>query len=232
MTAAGRRGGAARRPPIEPPLRIEGLPAAPDGAAVLVRAGGRTLGRVDVAAVAALGLCVGGVLERAGCVALEAALRRRAAFDAGARLLARRARTRLGLERRLREDFGEEAAAAAVTRLAAYLDDRRFARDWVEARLRQRPWGPTALEAGLRREGVPPALAREEVARAAPIEAEAELAVRAARERVGRMGVAAPERLRARLWGYLSRRGFSGAAIAAALRQVLDDPRPMGPRPW
>lgn len=137
-------------PPVpEGPLRVDAVVPAPDGSAWRIRAGGSVLGRVDLDVPAELGLTPGRVLDRAAADGLRAALLRRAAYEAGLRLLGRRPQTKAALRARLRARFGEEAAARAEERLAAHLDDGAFAAAWIEERLRLRPLGAAALQAGL-----------------------------------------------------------------------------------
>jgi len=219
--AGGRR---ARVIPCLPPFLLDALVPSRDGTSLAVRVGGRTVGRVDPAVPAALGLRAGVTVDEAGWPALQEAMARRGAFDAGVRLLARRARSRFAVQRRLSAAFGEEAAMDAVGRLAPYLDDRAFASAWVDARLRRGPVGRTALLAGLRREGVSGDTAREVVDAAAPEVDMGDLARRAAAQRLARMRGVPPQRVRARLWAFLARRGFADAVIAAALRAILTSP--------
>ncbi len=218
--AAGGR--TARADPCQPPFVLEAMLPSPDGSAISVRVAGRTIGRIDPGAPGQLGLRAGDTVDAARWPLLRAALARRGAFDAGTRLLARRARSRAWMEQRLSADFGPTAAADALGRLAPYLDDDAFARGWVEARLRRGPVGRTVLLSGLRREGVPAALAREVVEACAPASGMGELARRAAAERLARMRGVPPARVRARLWAYLARRGFADGVIVQALRTVLE----------
>lgn len=218
------RGSARSQDPPDPPFVLEALVPNAEGTSVAVRALGRTLGRVDPATPARLGLRAGVVIDAAGWIALREAMARRGAFDAGVRLLARRARSRADLERRLSAAHGPEAAADALARLSAHLDDGAFARAWVEVRLRRGPVGRAALLAGLRREGVAASTARLAVDAALPEAEVGELARQAAERRLAQMRGVPPQRVRPRLAAYLSRRGFPPGAIGAALRAVLDDP--------
>jgi len=72
-------------------------------------------------------------------------------------LAARREHSRAELERKLRRKrFPDDAIRNALNDLEerGIIDDRRFARLWVEARLRKRPEGRVQLVAGLLQRGV------------------------------------------------------------------------------
>jgi regulatory protein len=72
-------------------------------------------------------------------------------------LIARRPRSRAELERYLRgRKLAEAQAALVLARLAAsgWIDDRKFAREWVDNRLAFRPRSALALRMELRRKGV------------------------------------------------------------------------------
>jgi regulatory protein len=206
------------------PFRLDALVPTADGAAVQVRAGGALLGRLDPEVARALGLGPGTQVDAALWPRLAEALARRAALEAGLRLLARRARARRELERRLRSAYGPDAAAHALARLEPYLDDAAFARGWVEERLRLRPLGAAALLAGLCRLGVDREVAARAVAEVlgpAGEEAERDRCLALARRRLGQMGGLPPAQAARRLWAYLRRRGFSAETVRATLRQTL-----------
>jgi regulatory protein len=202
------------------PFRVERLLPDPEAAAVQVWVGGRALGRVHASAPAELGLAAGTELAGEAVRALRAALDARAAFEDGARQLGRRARARGALERSLAAAWGAAAATDAVERLGHYLDDAAFAQDWVEGRLARSPQGPDALLAGLARQGVPADVARRTVAALAAGDRSWTLCLAAAARGAARYGHLPPAQRRARLWGYLARRGFDEDLVAKAVAQV------------
>ena len=230
--------GAQRKPDPPLPAAVQGVPD-PARHCVRVRVAGALLGRVDAEAWRALAL--DGVVDAETWPTLRAALERRAAYDHGLRLLAARDRTRRELERRLAVAYGASAAAAALDRLAPYVDDERFARAWVEARQRRGPLGPAALLAGLARQGIARDLARRAVAErlttgpasgaASDAESQAEACLRAAEARIRRTGDAGAARERARLQAFLVRRGFDHAVVAAVVRSLLGEGGPADVRP-
>ncbi|WP_300672456.1 regulatory protein RecX [Desulfoluna sp.] len=73
------------------------------------------------------------------------------------RLLGVRSRSRMELKRRLLDKkFSEEATESALTRAekADFINDETFAREWIDARLRNQPKGRYLLKQELRLKGV------------------------------------------------------------------------------
>lgn len=143
------------------------------------------------------------------------------------RLLGARNRSEAEVRERLcRAGYEEEIVSDVVAWLyrLGYLDDERFAREWVEARLRSRPSGRIRLAWELRQKGVEP----ETVERAlANLDADAEvaLAVEAARRRYGAER-AAPEALARKVHAFLVRRGFPSYAVRRAVQLVVKEADP------
>lgn len=137
-------------------------------------------------------------------------------------LLGRRARSEHELEDRLgAAGFDQDVVAAAIARLRELrlVDDRDFARRWVEERSERRSLGPAALRAELRAKGVDDetidaaldGLGVDEAARAT------ELAARLVRRVAGK-----PLRAQAAsLWQTLRRKGYSAEACDAAVKAVM-----------
>jgi regulatory protein len=144
------------------------------------------------------------------------------AYAAALRMLTRRDHSRAELAGKLAaKGFPEAVVTELLERLIAlgYLDDRRFARQWGGAAARSgRGIGPRiALE--LRRRGIADDTVREVLAEISAEYAEGDLL----REQMHRRYAAfdpltATDREKARIFSYFRRRGFSGGAIAAALR--------------
>lgn len=157
-------------------------------------------------------------------------------------LLARRSRT----ERELSLRLGSKGYPAdIVTELVArclrvgYLDDRAFARQWVEQRSQSFPCGASRLRQELVVKGVAPTVAAEVLTELLPPEVEARLAValvgrRAAQRPRARGGAPVEPRGGARpspagirrkteerLWGFLRRRGFGAWACQEAMKAVF-----------
>lgn len=181
------------------------------------------------------GLHEGDAVDRALLVELEARDEVFRARDAALNLLAHRARSTRELERRLaRKGFSGDAIQRTIVAMEerGYLDDDAFAAAFVRDRLRFRPRGRRRLRAELRAKGVAPATAEAAVERTfeeAEV-SESELAVRAAEAWAARNTLPDPDddretrqRARQRLYGYLSRRGFTPDAVREAMASVLRD---------
>jgi len=150
----------------------------------------------------------------------------REAKAAALRLLAHRARTKQYLEQRLRgKGLAAEAVEQALADLgrAGYVDDERYARDRIDALLRQSKRGPLALTHRLVQEGVDGDLAERVVAETLRDEDLSEWALEVAEQRVSRVRDLEPQSARRRLYGYLKRRGFADSHCMAAIDEVLAD---------
>ena len=143
------------------------------------------------------------------------------AYRRGMSFLAYRPRSRWEVRRRLlRHGVAEEAAEAALGRLAAegLLDDHDFARSWVENREQFRPRSRALLRAELRGKRVD-----EDAIEAALAEvAEEESCRRAALLIARRYTALEDEPLADKLIPYLRRRGFTWDLSREAAAWVLD----------
>lgn len=119
-----------------------------------------------------------------------------------------------------RKGFDAPTVEAELERLrrVGLVDDRAFAQFWVENRTAFRPRSRRALQAELRRKGIPSAIIQEVLQEASPDERT--LALRLARERARRLRGVDPLTLRRRLGGYLLRRGFDGELVMEVLRAL------------
>ena len=133
---------------LEPDPRREGV--------VRIIVDGRAFLSVPVEAVKAEGIAVGVAISAAQLMRLERAADREAAFRTAVRLLGRRPFARVDLARRLRlKGHLAEAVSAALDRAErlGYIDDDRFARQYVESKS-SRGRGPARLRAELAQMGV------------------------------------------------------------------------------
>jgi regulatory protein len=147
--------------------------------------------------------------------------------EAALRLLERTRRTRSDLTRRLRDKGYDPAVVDTILeRLTGVglVDDVEYARAFLAGRWGRRAAGWRVLENDLRRRGV----SADDIAAArAGFEAErgdvdeVAGAVRAIEQAARRYAKLEPRVRRQRLWALLSRRGFDGETIEAALRVVL-----------
>jgi regulatory protein len=138
---------------------------------------------------------------------LEQAERLEEAHDRALGRLQARPRSEAEIRRYLSgKRFSEEIIDCEIDRLrgARLLSDGDFARFWVENREFFRPRSAKALKYELRQKGVP----QEEIARAVSNLDEADSAYRAARSKAERWKELDAQEFRAKLSGYLTRRGF------------------------
>ncbi|MBN1441035.1 MAG: regulatory protein RecX [Anaerolineales bacterium] len=143
-------------------------------------------------------------------------------------LLARRPRSRAEIERYLqRRKLPEAEIRRVVDRLSehGWIDDRKFARAWVENRQEFRPRSARALHSELRRFGIPETDAREALEGVR----EEEAALSAARKKAPRLLRAAgttPEARRIfqqKMAAHLASRGFAFDLSRETARAVWDE---------
>lgn len=144
------------------------------------------------------------------------------AVDRAARFLSYRPRSTAEVRRNLAEkDTPEPVIEAAVQRLnkMGYLDDRAFAKFWIENRTMFKPLSPRALRYELRQKGVPAPVIDELLAE---VDAR-ETAERAARTRLNRLRGSDHDTFRAKLSAFLQQRGFSYDTIRDVTEQLIEE---------
>lgn len=122
----------------------------------------------------------------------------------------------------LRSEFSEAVAEDTVARLRelGYLDDAAYARSYVEARFRNRGYGPGRLRSDLLRRGVAAALIDAALAEMIDQDDVVEAARHHAEKRWPRLAAETDARKRRKkLSDYLVRRGFSYDIV----RRVIDE---------
>ncbi len=173
--------------------------------------------------IEALDLAPGGECDEAALAELRHAHLLHEATEKAIELLARSEHSRFLLSRKLlQREFPEGVIRDALDRLEerGYLDDRRFAEQWVASRVRRRPEGETALIAGLQARGVDGGRAREVVEafkREFPEELERAI------ERAGARILRRPGVGEAELREKLQRRGFRPSDVTAYIARLSDD---------
>jgi regulatory protein len=125
--------------------------------------------------------------------------------------------TRTWLAKRGLSEADCEAVIDRLGRLG-YLDDRAFARYWVENRLTFRPMGGRGLRYELRQKGIAADLTNEVLAELLD---EGEAAYAAASKRLRRYQGATETEFRTAIGSYLLRRGFSYETANAALDRCV-----------
>jgi regulatory protein len=193
---------------------------------VRVQVDGGPFATVAAQDIADLGIRAGRPLEPETVAALERCAEVFAARAVALRMLAYRALPGREIERRLTRKGHDKIVAASVVeglRAAGLVNDVEFARHFVRTRAIGRRYGPSRLEADLRRIGVD-----EKTAAAAVRDTLAADEIDPARL----LRDAATRKLRAlagldrdvqhrRLRAYLMRRGFAPADISAVIKTIL-----------
>jgi regulatory protein len=167
----------------------------------------------------AASLRVGQLVSEEECAALRRRDTAERAYERALRFLSYRPRSTEEVARYLAgKQVSEDVAGEVIGRLqqADLLDDRAFARFWVENRESFRPRGSMALRYELRRKGVDDE-AIEEAIRDVD---EDEGAYRVAQAQARRLAGADRESFRRRLGGYLSRRGYAYATARETVERL------------
>jgi regulatory protein len=140
------------------------------------------------------------------------------------RLLSVRMRSRWELRTRLASRrFPTEAVESALDDLerVGLVDDGKFARLFLESRLRRRPRSYRILRQELRAKGVSQEHVDEAVEEAAREVPEVELARKALAPRVGRLKDMDPGQAHARAARFLAGKGFTHSLIEEVLQELL-----------
>ena len=177
-----------------------------------------------LAVVEAVHLRVGQVLDDDDIARLQRQDEVERAYERALNFLSYRPRSEAEVRRNLRKKNGEdEVVEVVVERLtrAGLLDDREFARYWVENRLQFNPRGARALRHELWEKGVPTSIIDDTLADFG----EEAAARKAAEAGVRRLAHLEPRDFRRRLGSYLARRGFSYAVIVPLVEEMLEAAR-------
>ena len=111
-----------------------------------------------------------------------------------------------------REYYSKEAIERVILRLIELdmLDDRKFAQEFTEGRLRNKGYGPMRIRQDLRRKGIPTEIIEAEITSAFKETAPADLAAISAEKIFGRLSRLSDTHVRKKkLSDYLLRRGFN-----------------------
>ncbi len=135
-----------------------------------------------------------------------------------------RPRTEAELRERLtRKKFPPQEVETLLAdfRQKGWLDDAKFARLLVAQSVLSKPVGRRMLVSKLRRKGIHPETAEAAVRAGTAGEDEMENARRLAADRVGRMKGVERAAVERRLFGFLSRRGFSADIVYKVVRETV-----------
>jgi regulatory protein len=141
------------------------------------------------------------------------------AFQAALRFLNYRPRSEAEIRQHLNEKGYSELAVETVMerlRQGRLLDDRQFARDWVENQNTFRPRGRRALVFELRHKGI----SEDHIEEALTETDEEELAYQAARRQAERLARYEWPEFRVKLSQFLARRGFGFETITPTVRRI------------
>ncbi len=174
-----------------------------------------------LAAIEAARLQVGQTLGDADVARLRNQDEIERAYERALNFLSYRPRSEAEVRRNLRgKNLEEKAVEGVIERLtrAGLLDDREFARYWVENRLQFKPRGVRALRQELWEKGVPDAV----IAEAIEGFDEEDAARRVAEAGARRMAHLESRDFRRKLNAYMARRGFSYAVIRPLVEEMLE----------
>lgn len=180
-----------------------------------------------LAAIEAARLRVGQVLSDEDIARLRQRDTAERAAERALDLLSYRPRSEAEIRERLAERYDAETAGEVLERLrrSGLVDDREFARYWVQNRFQYNPRGAMALRQELYQKGVDESAIEEALAEYDEEEAAARAAETARRKLRG----LSPELFRRRLTDYLLRRGFPYGVVRAVVQQALADIGPEEP---
>ena len=148
----------------------------------------------------------------------EKAKARESAF----RLLKLRPRSEYELRQKLeRKQYPDETIDETIQYLKQLqlIDDRRFTKAWISSRL-ARPFGLNRIRHELKLKGIEDQIIQEELSTAKETFTEDEAVLTLAQRRFKKYKNIERMKAKRRTYEYLLRRGFSGAAITKALRQL------------
>jgi len=172
-----------------------------------------------LARIVAAWLQVGQVISDEKIAELKAADEREVAYQQALKLLNYRPRTESEIRQNLKKrGTSDEVIEAVLRRLhdAGLVDDKAFARLWVENRSDMRPRSQRALAYELKQRGVD----REVIAETLEGLNDAELAYQAALQQARKYRNLDWQEFRQKMYAFLSRRGFDYSVSAEAVARV------------
>ena len=172
------------------------------------------------------GLVDGQAMDAEGLREMELADGVARAMTEAHRLVDHRMRTRRELAVRLRSrGRPEDVVEEVLDRLenVGLIDDGRFARQWIEERLRSRPVGLSLLRRELRQKGIDAEVIEAALEESASGEGEAGRAYEALRRQTYRYARLDRDAAHRRMVAFLGRRGFGRDVIYHVVHRVLDE---------
>jgi regulatory protein len=137
-------------------------------------------------------------------------------------LLKFRLRSEAELKTRLEQKgFSAQLAESTVSFLKdkEFIDDRVFAKGWVSGRLK-RPFGLRKIKQELAQKGVAKEIIQDALAQVNEHYSESQIVSQLAQQRFSRLKGIDPLKARARVYGYLMRRGFSPDVVSEIVSKL------------
>jgi regulatory protein len=141
------------------------------------------------------------------------------------RILARRMYTIKEIRDKLVErEYVEKIIEDVIATLEryGYLNDRTYAEEWIESRMRSKPKGKIALKRELERKGIDRSIIEDALSQAFDQSKEAEMALDLARRKVRSYNADDPVAAKRKLQSFLIRRGFDFETVKDVIEQVID----------
>lgn len=138
-------------------------------------------------------------------------------------LLRQRPRSESEIVKRLSlKGYGEDQVAAVIEELKklGHIDDAKFAKEWVESRMRANPKGDAVLRQELRHKGVEEALIEEALSQKAQRFDDRKIALSMAREQFERFKKLDRRKAAKRVYDFLARRGFGYGIIQGIIEEL------------
>ncbi len=110
----------------------------------------------------------------------------------------------------------------AILERYGYLNDRTYAQEWIESRMRSKPKGKIALRQELGRKGIDRSIIEDALSQAFDESKESEMALDLARRKVRSFNADDPVAAKRKLQSFLIRRGFDFEAVKDVIKQVID----------
>lgn len=185
---------------------------------------------LDASLASEHGVVRGFPLSGSICAMLRKADSRRTALNKALDFLSYRSRTEEEIRKKLRDAGCEdEVIGATVERLGTlgYLDDERFARDFVTSRIVRRSHGPLRVRRDLFRLGIDESVVEAAIAEVASRETLLDSAISIGMKYVARLDRERDDRKRRwKFVQYLLRRGFPADIAGEAVERVIRDRNP------
>lgn len=137
-------------------------------------------------------------------------------------LLKFRLRSEAELKARLKQKGFSEGLAedtANFLKDKEFIDDRLFASSWIASRLK-RPLGIRRIKQELLGKGIDKEIIEDSLKQAKKDYSESRIVSQLAQQRFSKLTNIAPQKAKARVYGYLLRRGFSPDVVSETIKQL------------